>query len=447
MADLAWRKFPVNTIRNEHLDYISFMLPLEMKCAPYMFYMAAVCTCDDDGVFDLEDGVIFSRLMRIGTPADVFTIARLMVQYKVITQVVPGRSVFMITEWEAPERRGIPKSKTAEERRAYVAQRIEAEQRAKAPEYQPPLQSFNYPFPPMPEPHHQDGAVAGAVASAFFCDLNDKNAKSVDETERERGDRREIQTETKEIIESKRDTHTEDTERLEKREATEPTPPLESGSGSVAEETRPEQTKTEPIDTEYLNSLTEEALTPGSNMAVESSGKVNEEKKSNSCASEDIELVEAINTFFVRNSLLFNPEYDHHKVMEIIRRVKLLETEKNPAKIIIQTVLRQFKIRSETKGDFFYKCNITPQFLLNQNTWSHMLQEASALLLRNNEDKTAWQNQINTEKDLEQVEAISNDVEAQCIQYGIDPNDPARLAKILQKTAKPEGSVNHEDTG
>lgn len=480
MADLAWRKFPVNTIRNEHLDYISFMLPQDLKCAPYMFYMTAVCTCDDDGVFDIDDGVIFSRLMRIGSPVDVFNIARYMVQYRVITQVVPGMNVFMITDWEAPERRGVPKSKTAEERRAYIAQRIEAERRAKAPEYTAPLASFNsYPFPPdsqpqrtdfldktceflkeqrgfipadhpipsMPESNHQDGAVAGAVASAFFCDLNDKNAKSVDETERERGDRREIQTESTETKEIRKETHTENTERLEEREATEPTTPLESVSGSVAEETRQEETETEPKETELTSSLAEEALNTGSNSTVEASEKINEETKSNFNASEENELVEVINEFFVRNCITFDKSLDLVHVQEIIRRVKLLETEKNPAKIIIQTVLQQFRIRSQTKTDYFYKCNVTPQFLLTPNTWSHMLSDASALLLRNGESKSAWSEQINTKRDMAQVQAISNDVEAQCIKYGIDPEDPQRMAKLLAKTAKPADSGKPKDTG
>lgn len=435
MTELSWRKFPVNTIRNENLDYIAFMLPAELKSAPFMFYMTAVCTCDDDGVFDLEDGVIFSRLMRVGSPGDVLKIAYYMVTRRIITQVIPGSNIFMITDWEAPERRGVTRAKTAEERRAYVAQRIDAERRAKAPEYQAPLQSFNdYPFPSEPQPTGWT-EPAKSEPDPFFCGLNDKNAKNVAQTEREREKETKTDTEEREFKESREKTHTH-------TETTEPPTPLESVSGSVAEESKAEDTNTETQNTE---SLAEEALTAGSNTTVEAGGTVSEEEKSKLCASEDMELVEAINTFFVRNSLLFSPEYDSHKVMEIIRRVKLLETPKNPAKIIIQTVLRQFKIRSETKNDYFYKCNLTPQFLLSANTWAHMLQDASALLLRNNEDKTAWLDQMDKEKDLEQVEAISNDVEAQCIQYGIDPKDPQRLSKLLAKTAA--GPGKNTDTG
>lgn len=482
MNDLAWRKFPVNTIRNEDLDYIAFLLPEELKAAPFMFYMTAICKCDDDGVFDIEDGVIFARLMRMGTAAQILQIAQYMSQRRIITQVISGSSIYMITDWDAPDRRNAIKSKTAEERRAIIAQKIEAEQRARAqqqamqqraPEikYENPVEvwptapapapapvSYAEPLPvvdwnelqaarknlrtaelyPTPKPDRQDGAVAAASAAAFFCPLNDKNAQNVEKTERERD--REIPRETEENTESKKETHTEETEDM-REEASRASGPFMGPPAPLAEETGPEKAE----ESEKDGIPAEENPSAISGLAEEAIGPINENREAGLLPEEVQELTDIANDFFVRNSLIFSQIDDAHSIAVLVERVGRLRTPKNPAPTVMKTILRQFKIRATTKGDYFYNCKITPQFLLTDNTWQHILQQASALLLTYKENDSEWKFQMHTKKP-EDIRAISNEMKSECIKYGIDPDDPNRASKLLIAKNTP-ASGNTSNTG
>ena len=82
LNELAWRKFPRDTMKNEELDYVSFLLGKELAAAPFLFFTTAYCKADDDGVIDVGDGVIFARLMRLGTPQDVIKVANMLEERK-----------------------------------------------------------------------------------------------------------------------------------------------------------------------------------------------------------------------------------------------------------------------------------------------------------------------------------------------------------------------------
>ena len=469
MNDLAWRKFPVNTIRNEDLDYIAFLLPDEMKAAPFMFYMTAICKCDDDGVFDLEDGMIFSRLMRMGSPEQVLLLATYMAQRKIITQVIPESTIYMITDWDAPDRRNAIKSKTAEERRAIIAAKIEAEHKARmqaapkniqfekpvetwygqpprdfapapapAPSFEPAPNEPYCIFSPLPSVDWNELQRQRAQNDTFFCALNDKNAENVVKTERERD--REIPRETKENTESKKETHTEDTEDM-RGEASRVSGPTDGPTAPLAEEKseeRPEEDQTDGRSEEAMD-------TTASKLADEAIGKVGETEKAIFMPEELKELEDIAVDFFVRNSLIFQKEYDQEAINTLVDRVIRLKTPKNPASTVMKTILRQFKIRATTKGDYFYNCKITPQFLLTENTWHHILQQASALLLTHKEGNEEWSFQLHS-KNPEEQRAISNDIEAECLQYGVSPDDPARLSKIMAAKAL-AAAGNRTNTG
>lgn len=451
MNDLAWRKFPVNTIRNEELDYVASFLKKELACAPYMFYMTAICKCDDDGVFDVEDGVMFSRLMRIGSPEDILNIANMMQQRHIITQIIPNASYYMFTDWEAPERRGVIKSRTAEERRQAVAAKIEAEKR----QTKVIFQKTTYPTPqetwvqpemvqfksvdhnhqPENNPRPTEATVSwdrmppSPPTADFFCPDADKNAKNVVMTERER--EREIPRE-REDIESREKTHTENTEDM-REEAGIACGPLEGPPATPAEENRAAEKKPE-----EKTDIPEEAIDPAiSSLADEAIGSIGEKGDAIFVPEEMAELEEIATAFFVRNSLIFDPKYDMNAIKQLCERCARLKTDKNPARIVMNTILKQFRLRATTKGDYFYQCKITPQFLMTENTWKSMLQAASALLLTRDGNNPEWQFQMQ-HKNPEEQRAIDNEMKTECLKYGIDPDDPNRAGKLMAaKMIKP----------
>lgn len=428
MNDLAWRKFPVNTIRNEELDYISYLLPKSLSAAPYMFYMTAICKCDDDGVFDIEDGVIFSRLMRMGSPGDVMEIAKMLTERRILTQVTASKpSIYMITDWDAPDRRGVVKTKTAEERRAIIAAKIEAEQNARLQRQPQPA------YRPQPEIQIPNEIWTQPASPAFFCSDFDKNAQIVEKTERER--------ENKESI---RDTHTENTEDMrEEREADTACGPME-GPTAVSTEENKAETKDQ---TQEAEPKEQEMYEPSpelqGNLAEQAIG-ISDEGEKESAPEEAIKPLEDIaNDFFVRNSLVFVKDADSHAIRTLAERVYRLKTPNNPPEIVMKTILRQFKIRATTKTDYFYGCNFTPQFLLSENTWKHILSQCSALLMTHKEDNSEWQLQMMVKNPEEQA-AIDDDIKAQCLKYGVDPSDPKRITKLLAKQA---ASATAQNTG
>ena len=428
MNDLAWRKFPVNTIRNEELDYISYLLPKSLSAAPYMFYMTAICKCDDDGVFDIEDGVIFSRLMRMGSPGDVMEIAKMLTERRILTQVTASKpSIYMITDWDAPDRRGVVKTKTAEERRAIIAAKIEAEQNARLQRQPQPA------YRPQPEIQIPNEIWTQPASAAFFCPDFDKNAQIVEKTERER--------ENKESI---RDTHTENTEdKREEREADTACGPMEGPTAVSTEENTAETTdlrqEAEPGEQEMYEPSPELQ----GDLVEQAIGNSDEGEKE-SAPEEAIKALEDIaNDFFVRNSLVFVKDADAHAIRTLAERVYRLKTPNNPPEIVMKTILRQFKIRATTKTDYFYGCNFTPQFLLSENTWKHILSQCSALLMTHKEDNSEWQLQMMV-KNPEDQAAIDDDIKAQCLKYGVDPSDPKRITKLLAKQA---ASATAKDTG
>ena len=131
LNDLAWRKVPRNIIRNKDLDYISSLMPERLTAAPMLLYFIMYCKADDDGVVDLEDGVIYSRLTHIATPREVLDIAALMTRRKLLIPVMDGTNVYLIDDWDIPMRPGTKPARTMEERRANVAAKIRAEQEHK----------------------------------------------------------------------------------------------------------------------------------------------------------------------------------------------------------------------------------------------------------------------------------------------------------------------------
>ena len=164
LNDLAWRKVPRNIIRDENIDYISSLLPENLSAAPMLLYFIMYCKADDDGVIDLEDGAIYSRLMKICNAKEVLDIATLMAKRKLLLPVMDGTNVYIIEDWDIPMRPGAKPARTMEERRANVAAKIRAEQEEKRRIEQ---QAIDF-----------DALRKGA--SPFFCLNVDKNAKNVD---------------------------------------------------------------------------------------------------------------------------------------------------------------------------------------------------------------------------------------------------------------------------
>lgn len=423
--DMVWRKLPIGIIRDEDMDLIADQLPPEMKAAPYMFYFTALCKADNDGIFDLEDGVIFSRLMRIGTPKDVFIIANLMMKRKLIMRY-GETSRCMITAWDYPQRE---KPRTIEERRKVVQQQIETEKKAEPNgqfSFQPiAQQQVNNEFSDFGEPvdrnffSHLNDKKAENVTKNFFDDKNEKNVVKKIETEREK------ERERERLRVERIETHTE---REEEERETEKLAlaAIEAAYSASTEEYTTEHTE----NTEIHNEQTEQE-----NNAMRILNQLEENNLVDHAENDEVrtQVYGSLVSFFTKNNLAFNEQRDKEELIRIVDRVIPLATARNPAPIVINVMLAQFKKLSEE--DAFYKGTpLTPYELLKPGMYGHVLQAASKILLNQSNKDGAWLDQMKQyEAEVaKEKSAIYNVMDQEYIQYGIDPADPNRAAKLLQ---------------
>ena len=456
MADeLAWRKFPRSTASSPELDYISFCMEPQYVTAPYMFFMVMYCRADDEGVFDLEDGVIFARQMKCNSLQVVYKVAEMLEQRRVITRVNPQYHVYMITDWDPPERRGVRPTKTMEQRRAEMDARIQRERAARtapapvvsfAPEFKPQTSFQNFPDaqnfqqPPSafcsqaPQPaaapvnFDELRAIPETRAADFFCPDFDKNAKIVEQTEREREINRDIETHTE------RPRETEDkreTERPEERDAKQPSGPIAGPTGNFAEEKQDTAQTAEPRQVEILR----EVFEPAPNEPKRKSEQVEKNEEEAKLQESYLELEEIANRFFAKNCLGYEPAEHQTAIDTLIRRVFKLRSKVNPAATVLKAVLNQYKYLSDNPKGHFAGSPITPEYILKAGIWAHVLQNASKILMTTHENQDAWLEQLGELDVNKKAEEIDSELESQCRKYGIDPNSPTRAAEILTRQA------------
>lgn len=439
---MLWRKLPIGIIRDEDMDYIADQLPVELQAAPYMFYLTALCKADNDGIFDLEDGVIFARLMRIGSPAIVFQIANLMMKRKLILRA--GESTrCILTAWDYPAKE---QPRTMEQRRAIVEKKIEQERRVAA-ESEFKINTATAAVPASTLFHtsnHNDGQIAAAVASAafnqfdqaaaaaqivsnvfcdqpgdFLCPNDDKNAKNVvekNETERE-----------KERIDTERiETHTETKDKRETKKL------ALQAFGEPAFRASTEEYTAEKLQITEIQQEEDETDTECRTNGNELPGSELQEEMAN--GEVNTAVFSTLVNFFTKNNLGFNKQANYPDLAALCYRIQALADNRNPPEIIAGVMLGQFKKLTEDDG-YYKNAPLTPQQFLKPGMYSHALAATSKILVADKSNDKWLQQQKKYEQQVQKEKAVGNVFDNQYLKYGIDPQDPNRAAKLMQAQA------------
>lgn len=403
LNELAWRKFPRDTMKNEELDYVSFLLGKELAAAPFLFFTTAYCKADDDGVIDVGDGVIFARLMRLGTPQDVIKVANMLEERKILTRVVPDQNVFLITDWEVPARPGNLQRKalTADERRSAVAAKIRAEQKVKTQQSQF-LQNQNKP-------------------DDFSCPDFDKIRENV-ATQRER----------EEIERGDRETHTQErgTNREIERDKQREGEGLRANGEALqpyAQEIKQEQKELEEVKT---TNLAEIALQEDVNTNMQAEKNI-KNKESTLYVQACIVVSEVLCEFFAKNCLGFD-QSEHEKDLEkLTMRLAKLADDKNKPEIVASVFCSQFKLLAESPG-YFNGMPLIPERLANSEVYAVICRRAQKILAAQNASQE-WIKQQKAEQleILDEKEYVYDFLKAEAVKYGIDPNSGDLIAKLV----------------
>lgn len=424
-TEMTWRKLPRTIMTDPNMDYISSRMPKGYESAPYMFYIVAMTVADDDGIFDLEDGIIFSRLMRVGDSNLVIKIANLMLQRKIISRA--GLSTkCMLTDW-GYSIKSTPR--TLEDRRKIVQRQIEAEQNTRSATFTPEQLDNQNEEEPIFLDLNSDNRPS---SDDFFMSENDKNTENV--VKNIYDDKITENVVKKNQTEKIREDKNREIEHTQNRLDTERS---SSGASEAAYAAKIDEQTEKELEEQWdgtetrgpgdMAELVEQALTDDEMAAIS-------ERKT--------ALFGVFEGFFVKNCLGFNVNDSRQAINTLISRILALEDSKNPANIIASVLLSQFKKLTEDEG-YYHGIPLTPEELLKPGMYKHALAGTSRILLASTPPTPEWMRQLEVESEqIAQERAVVGDgFDGEYLKYNIDPSDPNRAELLIRaKNAQGNGS-------
>jgi hypothetical protein len=419
------------------MTYIESFMPEEYKYAPYMFYITALKLADDNGIFDLEDGIIFARLMRVKSRALVFQIANLMRQHKVMYRLSDDTMLMQIADWTYSDK----KVRTAEERRRIVADKIAKERAKKAaysqedfttdgcagkcnaiPQSEEPAGKCNaIPQDPAAELTAPEAETA-APRRDFLCPDDDKNAKNVDN----------IQTDnTDSTLQDKHTTHTQTN--IQQAGAAgafvSPATPACPDTTAVAEKQNNQTQKPTEMQTpndansSVTTSLAEEALKAAQ-------GNVEE--------NADTELFAYLEDFFVKNCLGFDKKKAAYSLNQLCEKIKSVSDDVNPPVEVAGVLCSEFKKMCDGQRSEYWKGQaLLPSYMIKTRCWMELMQYAGKILATNsasNKFTQSWEKSV-AEYEAEKNQ-ISDAVREEYLKYNIDPDAPNANYQLLSAKSR-----------
>lgn len=431
LNDVAWRKMPTDILTNENMTYIESQLAPEYAQAPFMFYMAALKKSDDDGIFDLEDGLIFARLMRIKDVSIVFKIANLMGQRRIIGRISETSNICFFTDWEYPNN----KVKTWKERREAVLAKIDnSEQLQRLPNFAtkaPEVPFSAFECDKIGENVTQNANVTKSAESVTQTAQCDKNTENCHTLKREREKEREI-----------RETHTQREREFEREREKEASASAESFIDSApapAEQTKKELSQSKEKDLSAQtpcdvssNNLAEVAL---------NSQKVDETKREGEISKkDDISAVKnVLIAFFEQNGVAFDSGKSKTVLNNLSKSIKELSNDDYTPEDVAKICCKEFKKMHDTKG-VWENIPISPVYMAKEGVWAHLLEYVAKRLRQKKKSSN-----LPEKKNLEECSKTVDFIDAEYKKYGIDKDDPMAIKKLKDAREKEKQQVSEPD--
>ena len=437
LRDVYWRQYPIDLLSDDKMTYIESFMPEEYKYAPYMFYITALKLADDNGIFDLEDGIIFARLMRVKRRALVFQIANLMREHKVMYRLSDDTTLMQIADWTYSDK----KVRTAEERRRIVAEKI-AKERAKKAAYSqedftadgcagkcndiPQSESYAGKCNAIPQAAVAESTAPEAAAAAprrdFLCPDDDKKAKIVDN----------IQTDsTDNTIQEVHTTHTQTNTQLAGGYAQlESAPPAASPDTTAVAEKQNTPTQ-KPTEMQTPNEATS-----GDDVSTLAAQALQITSVSDEDA--DSELFAYLEDFFVKNCYGFDKKKAAYSLNQLCEKIKSVSDEVNPPVEVAGVLCSEFKKMCDGGRSEYWKGQaLLPSFMIKTRCWMELMQYAGKILATNsasNKFTESWAKAA-AEFKAEQNQ-ISVAVRDECLKYSIDPDAPDASFQLIRAKSR-----------
>lgn len=444
LRDVYWRQYPIDLLNDDKMVYIESLMKDEYKYAPFMFYIAALKLADDNGIFDLGDGIIFARLMRVKSRAIVFQIANYMRQQQILYRLSDDTTLMQIADWTYSDK----KVRTAEERRRIVAEKI-AKERAKKANYSqadfnadgcagkhndvPQSESYAGKCNAIPQAAAAESTAPEAAASEpcrdFFCPDDDKNAKNVDN----------IQTDstihnTNNTVQEVQ-THTQTNTQLAAGYAQlESAPPAASPDTTAVAEKQNNQTQ-KPTQMQTPNDANcNETTTSLAAQALQAAQGSSEE-------NADSALFAYLEGFFVKNCYGFDKKKAGSSLKQLCEKIKSVSDEVNPPDVVAGVLCSEFKKMCEGGRSEYWKGQaMLPAFMIKTRCWMELMQYAGKILATNNASNKFMAEAQKAEADYKAEQSqISVAMRDEYLKYNINPDAPdANFQLIRAKSIEQE---------
>lgn len=491
LRDVYWRQYPVDLLSDDKMACVEAMLPDDQKHIPYMIYIAALKLCDNDGVFDVDDGVVLARLTRVKDVKTVLNIVNLMRQRKILFRLFDNSTLCGLVDWTYSEKD--KKVRTIEERRKLVAERIQKEQTragvdkdftlpgeertapsvsapqraapAKVPDfitkcktceaYDAAENACTDPTAECCQRHWKPAAPVQEAETApapqdFLYTENDKNAENVvisgmDDKNAENvvtlqdntvQDNKTIQTNRQNI---QTYTHTQ-------QQATGSALPVGAPPVTCQDTNAVGVENIQSINTETPDTPTDgeaecdSAISSLAEMALREAGKGDEEIAQAS-------LTEYLNEFFVKNCYGFKKNQAAGAINELIGKIFELCDEENPPATVASVMCSEFKKMCEgQRGKHWKDMPLLPARMINPNVWAVLCQNAGKILATNKNSNKFMaaaqkaQEECEAEKDL-----VSVAMREEYLKYNINPDDPNAQKLLLVAKSQEQKARKAED--
>lgn len=491
LRDVYWRQYPIDLLSDDRMACVEAMLPDNQKHIPYMIYIAALKLCDDNGVFDFDDGVVLARLTRVNDVKLVKDIVNMMRQRKILYRLFDGSSLCGLVDWTYSDK----KPRTIDERRKLVAERIQKEQAragvdkdftlpgeektaptAAAPQviprpapvpdfitkcksceaYNADINSCMDPTPGACQRHFKQEDQTAPAPQDFLCAKNDKNAENVVISEMDDKNAKNVVTLQDNTLQDNtvQDNKTDNTDSIDIHTNTHTIQQVPS-SGRLNSPTLETcenidavgatDIQTDNTESAYINTDEEacgdEAISNLADQALREAGKDVED-------TGQAGLVEYLNAFFVKNCYGFKKKQSANAINTLAGKVLELSDDVNPPGTVASVMCTEFKKMCEGQREAYWKGTpLLPAYMIKPRIMAEVIQNAGKILsTAKNSEKFIQAAQKAQEECEADKELVGDAIREEYVKYNIDPDDPqASKLLLMAKSREAEAARKAED--
>lgn len=431
-----WAKIPTDLLENKLMFQAERHLPESLNYVPVLFYLAGATKADDDGIFDIDNGLEFASLCKVKSPENIFKVAAVMVQARIFAHV-PNTSFYIFTEWEYATRQT---ARTLSYR--FDLAKKKAQQKATENSYfygdnlEPSTKIDNLVNNNNYTENKNLNTKQSEVNECFNTIQGEKTANDRIEEIREDKNRQD-----KIISDEIKNTHTR-IDGVVQDETEKSRGFLGNPQDFSAQENKKSD---EIIQNQKIMSVPSWEIVP--NSENEKPVEVQNQEKQEA-TFVPTKTIKTLGDFFKQNNVAYN-ELKGSKIVEQIA-YELSQSCKNDdeTNVLAERFCKEFKAMHDApETDHWHNIPLMPAYMIKDVVWAQLNSRVTRIYgsvsNQNQNPNTVEQAKKDYAEHIQDLQSSCNSQDAEYIRLGIDPEDPNRIQKMLIKKAMQGTEVNY----